>query len=203
MDLKHHRVPALLSQSGLQLLDRVFNQTAQCSIQPGLKHLWGGVCASSALHTAPRDANQEMGKKKPAPGSMRKKEKQAHKKPQKTFWRNVCFGIPGCCLSGVCQQLTRSKWNGAGILGCWQEHQARLLASLSPASTDGAAERIPAPLPSLLPGWPRRALSDARELSILTRVIPSFMQPVGLHAARGAPKLPDVGEAPHRSTFMG
>jgi len=41
-----------------------------------------------------------------------KKEKREYKKPQKTLWRNFCFGIPTCCLSGACQQLTSSKWNG-------------------------------------------------------------------------------------------
>lgn len=64
------------------------------------------------------------------------------------------LGIPGFCLSGACQQLTRSKWNGAGVLSCWQEHQAQFLASLSPASTDGAAEQMPELLPFLLPDGP-------------------------------------------------
>lgn len=41
-----------------------------------------------------------------------KKGKQDYKKPQKVFWRSVCFGIPSSCLSGARQQLTSSTGDG-------------------------------------------------------------------------------------------
>ena len=36
-----HQVLTSLLQAGLQPLEQVLDQIAQCAIQPGLKHLWG------------------------------------------------------------------------------------------------------------------------------------------------------------------